>query len=251
MNVLAKLLSFLWRCWFVFLASMCTLFLGTFFMLPFSFREKDFPKVYFFMRIWAYIVFYGCGLRLEKQNFTEFNHLAPYIVISNHTSMMDIMVMVILNKKPMVFVGKKELSKLPIFGSIFKKTHILVDRQNKESRKNVYAQSKNKINQGRSICIFPEGKVPKEEVFLDEFKNGPFNIAIENKIPIVNLSFCGLKQILPYAYFKGHPGKVKVIMNNIEFTDKLNKNDMEFLRDKSRKEMYNSLLECAENKKHY
>lgn len=243
--------SFLWRCWFVLVLFISTLVLGLLFVIPLCFREKDFPKAYYFMRIWAKIVFYGSGLRLEKKSFVEFNSVHPYIIIGNHTSMMDIMVMLIINQKSTVFVGKKELKKIPVFGFIFRRLHILVDRKDPESRKNVYREAAKKIEQGKSICIYPEGGVPKETVFLDEFKNGAFAMAINFQVPLITITTCGLKQILPYAYFRGHPGKVTVILNSVEQTQDLTQEDMSKLKLKSRNEIKSALLQCADNQQHY
>ncbi|MGI9526067.1 MAG: lysophospholipid acyltransferase family protein [Weeksellaceae bacterium] len=251
MNFIRKVLSLLWRGWFVLVAVISTFIIGILFVIPMCFREKDFPKAYYFMRIWAKAVFYGSGLRLEKVGFNSFQSTHPYIMVSNHTSMMDIMVMLMINKDPMVFVGKKELKELPIFGFIFTRLHILVDRKDPQSRKSVFRQSIRKIRENKSICIFPEGGVPDESVFLDNFKDGPFAIAIINQVPIITVTTCGLKQILPYAYFRGHPGKVTVILNSIQPTKNLSKVDIERLKHKSRSEIMSALGRCKENQQHY
>ena len=62
---------------------------------------------------------------------------SPYIFVANHVSMIDIMLMVSsIRSHPLVFIGKKELEKIPFFGYIYKKTMILVDRSSDESKKN-------------------------------------------------------------------------------------------------------------------
>ncbi|MXV37080.1 1-acyl-sn-glycerol-3-phosphate acyltransferase [Flavobacteriaceae bacterium Ap0902] len=251
MNIIGKVLSLIWRGWFVSVVIINTFIWGVFIIIPLCFREKDFPKAYYFMRIWAKIVFYGSGLSLKKVGFESFESSHPYVIISNHTSMMDIMVMLMINKDPMVFVGKKELKDLPIFGFIFRRLHILVDRKDPQSRKNVYNQSIKKIKENKSICIFPEGGVPDETVFLDRFKDGPFAIAIINQVPLITVTICGLKQILPYAYFQGRPGKVTVKLNSIESTENLSKTDIAVLKNKSREEILNALKHCEAKNQHY
>ena len=218
-----KILSFLWRLWFYTLASISTLTIGLFLVLPFSLREKDFPIAYFFERLWAKIIFYGSGLSIKKHGFTSLASAHPYVIISNHTSMMDIMLMFIINEKPMVFVGKKELITLPVFGFIFSRLNIVVDRKDPNSRSKVIRQSIRNVKLGKSICIFPEGGVPDESIVLDEFLDGPFAIAILNKVPLITVTICGLKEILPYDYYKGGPGQVEVYLNQILETERLNK----------------------------
>ena len=61
--------------------------------------------------------------------------------------MIDVMLLVsTVKKNPLVFIGKKELEKIPIFGYVYKKTMILVDRSSNESKKQVFKQTKEKLN---------------------------------------------------------------------------------------------------------
>ena len=86
--------------------------------------------------------------------------------------MIDVMLLVsTVRNNPIVFIGKKELEKIPIFGLIYKKTMILVDRSSKESKKRVFEQTKIKLKSGISIAIFPEGTVPDIDVELAPFKH--------------------------------------------------------------------------------
>ncbi|MCK8143452.1 1-acyl-sn-glycerol-3-phosphate acyltransferase, partial [Flavobacterium sp. I-SCBP12n] len=134
-----------------------------------------------------------------------------YMLIANHTSMMDIMMMLVAVKNhPFVFVGKKELAKIPLFGFIYKRVCILVDRGNSKSRYQVFERAQSRIKQGLSICIFPEGGVPDDEsIVLDEFKDGAFRIAIEHQLPIVPLVFFDNKKRLSYTFFSGSPGRMR------------------------------------------
>jgi 1-acyl-sn-glycerol-3-phosphate acyltransferase len=146
-------------------------------------------------------------------------------------------------KNPFVFVGKKELVKIPLFGFFYKRTCILVDRDNPKSRLEVFDRAQKRINQGLSICIFPEGKVPDDEsVILDEFKDGAFRLAIEHKLPIVPLVFADNKIRLSYTFFSGSPGKMRVrILPFIETASKT-LDDRKIIREEARTVIYNQLL---------
>ena len=136
------------------------------------------------------------------------------MIVANHTSMIDIMLMLFIAKDPVVFVGKKELSKIPLFGFIYKRTCILVDRNNPKSRRAVFNSAQQKINLGYSICIFPEGGVPyNESIVLDDFKDGAFRLAIEHKIPIAPITFHDNKKLFSYTFFSGGPGKMRVMIH--------------------------------------
>lgn len=126
--------------------------------------------------------------------------------VANHTSMIDIMLMLSINENPFVFVGKKELAKIPLFGFFYKRTCILVDRTSSKSRMEVFERAQKRLNQRMSICIFPEGGVPDERILLDEFKDGAFRLAIEHEIPVVPMTFYDNKKRFSYTFFSGSPG---------------------------------------------
>ncbi len=134
------------------------------------------------------------------------------MLVANHTSMTDIMLMLYLSKNPFVFVGKKELAKIPLFGFFYKRTCILVDRGSAKSRHDVFIRAQKKLNQGISVCIFPEGGVPDDKnILLDEFKDGAFRLAIEHKIPLIPITLHDNKKRFPYDIFsEGGPGKLRV-----------------------------------------
>ena len=140
----------------------------------------------------------------------SFKRNQSYVFIANHTSMMDIMLMFYVSKTPFVFVGKKELGDLPIFGYFYKRVAILVDRNNIESRKSVYISAKKRIDSGLSICIFPEGGVPDEEIILAPFKDGAFRIAVEYQMPIVPMIFYDCKKRFPFRFFSGNMGIMRI-----------------------------------------
>ena len=155
--------------------------------------------------------------------------------IANHTSMADIMLMLYVAKKPFVFVGKKELSKLPLFGFFYKRTCILVDRNDSRSRREVFNSVQKKFDLGLSVCIFPEGGVPDDtEILLDSFKDGAFRLAIEHNIPIAPMTFHDNKKRFSYEFFSGSPGKMRVKIHNIIPTSTLCLEDKRMLRKETR-----------------
>lgn len=154
--------------------------------------------------------------------------------IANHTSMTDIMLMLAAVKNPFVFVGKKELAKIPLFGFFYKRTCILVDRSSPESRRAVFLRAQRRLKQGLSICIFPEGGVPDESVLLDEFKDGAFRLAINHQIPIVPLTFADNKKRFSYTFFSGGPGKMRAKIHKFIDTKGLTIDDTRALNQLSR-----------------
>jgi len=145
--------------------------------------------------------------------------------------------------KTILFVGKKELAKIPIFGFFYKRTCILVDRNNALSRKKVYRSAQERLRKGISICIFPEGKVPDDEsIVLDKFQNGAFHLAIEHQIPIVPLIFYDCKKRFSYTFFSGQPGKLSVKINNFIQTKGLKISDKNKIKQYAHQLIYNELI---------
>ena len=157
-----------------------------------------------------------------------------YMFIANHTSMTDIMLMLASIKNPFVFVGKKELMNIPLFGFFYKRTCILVDRSSEKSRKAVFLRAQKRLHSGLSICIFPEGGVPDHTIVLDEFKDGAFRLAINHQIPVVPLTFADNKKRFSYVFFSGGPGKMRVKIHKFLYTEGLTINDTKTLKQKAR-----------------
>ena len=199
------------RVWFYVL-----MFIPIMVMLPFLvlsiLSEKTYPYFFRMARIWARFILFGMGFYYKIERDQEFEKGKSYMLVANHTSMTDIMLMLaVVKDNPFVFVGKAELAKIPVFGFFYKRTCILVDRSNSKSRFKVFESAQHKINQGLSVCIFPEGGVPDDEsILLDEFKDGAFRLAIEHQIPIVPMTFVDNKKRFSFTFLSGTTGRMRV-----------------------------------------
>ncbi len=209
----------LWRIWFYVLVLLPILVLFPLLIISIS-KEKWYPYFFVLARIWARFILFGMGFRTKVTYDQEILQGKSYMFVANHTSMTDIMLMLSVTRNPFVFVGKKELANIPLFGFFYKKTCILVDRNSQKSRFEVYERAQKRLNQGLSICIFPEGGVPDENIILDEFKDGAFRLAIEHKIPIVPMTFYDNKKRLSYTFFSGSPGIMRAKIHH--FFDTMN-----------------------------
>ena len=199
----------LYRIWFYLLVLLPIIVLFPLILITIL-SEKTYPLFFKIARLWARVILIGMGFRYSIKGTENFEEGKSYMLVANHTSMTDIMLMLLAVKNhPFVFVGKKELVNIPIFGFIYKRVCILVDRENSKSRFAVFERAQNRIQQGLSICIFPEGGVPDESILLDEFKDGAFRIAIEHQLTIVPITFYDNKKRFSYTFFSGSPGKMR------------------------------------------
>jgi len=240
MKYLLMPFQFIWRIWFYVLVFITLIILFPFLLILTS-NEKYYPGFWWLIRKWCYVVLYGMGFRLKIEREQELERDKSYMFCPNHASLMDGFVLAILSKNPIVFVGKKELSKLPVFGFFYRRAVIMVDRSNAESRKKVYEQAKRRLKNGTSIAIFPEGLVPPENIILAPFKNGAFSLSIEHQIPIVPHIYYDCKRFFSWNFFKGYPGVFRVKQCSFISTEGLTKKDKDSLKQKTFDLIYNEL----------
>ncbi|MBW2961638.1 lysophospholipid acyltransferase family protein [Mesonia aestuariivivens] len=242
MNIFRKILIVLWRIWFYVLLTVPILVMFPFLLL-FTAKEKYYPQFFFLAKIWANIILYGMGFYPIVKKLQSPEKGKSYMFVANHTSMTDIMLMLSIVKNPFVFVGKKELVKIPLFGFFYKRTCILVDRRNVKSRNEVFQQAQRRLNQGISICIFPEGGVPDDEsILLDTFKDGAFRLAIDHQIPIVPLVFYDNKKRFSYTFMSGSLGRMRAKILLFFSTENLEQKDKRDLREQVREKIYKELI---------
>ena len=231
---LEKLGHVLYRIWFYILVSL-PIFIFFPFLLLTTLSDRTYRQFFWLARnLWANIIIYGmfCFPKISYEQ--KLAKGQSYMLVANHTSMLDIMMMLKTSKNPFVFVGKKELVNIPVFGFFYKRVCILVDREDSRSRTGVYRRAQKRLNQGLSICIFPEGGVPEEDVILDDFKDGAFKMAIAHNIPVVPITFYDNKSRFPFTFFSGSPGIARVKVHSFFKTKELMENEKSELREQVR-----------------
>jgi 1-acyl-sn-glycerol-3-phosphate acyltransferase len=210
MRIVKIIFWILWRVWFYVLMAIPILIMFPF-LVASILTESGYPYFFKMARIWSKFILFGMGFYYKIDREKVLDSDKNYMLVANHTSMVDIMLMLVTISKPFVFVGKKELEKIPLFGFFYKRTCILVDRTSSKSRQAVFDRAQKRIDQGLSICIFPEGGVPDDEsIILDTFKDGAFRLALEHQLPIVPITFGDNKKRFSYTFFSGSPGIMRV-----------------------------------------
>ena len=238
----------LYRIWFYILVALPIIVLFPILIISIS-KEEWYPLFFKLARFWAKFILIGMGFRyiIKKEEIPDTKK--SYMFVANHTSMADIMLMLVAVKNPFVFVGKQELAKIPLFGFFYKRTCILVDRSSAKSRQAVFLRAQRRLKQGVSICIFPEGGVPEEHIILDEFKDGAFRLAINHQIPVVPITFYDNKKRFSYTFFSGGPGKMRAKIHRFLKTEGLSTDDTKSLNEKTRILIYNELEKALNTKK--
>lgn len=212
----------------VFILTFAVLFIP--FLVPIFFPKK-FRWIGKINRVWAKATLIFTLLPYRVVERVKLDPGRNYLFCPNHFSFLDIPTMG-LNPIDTVFVGKNDLANIPLFGWMYKKLHITVDRARLRSKYDTYLKSAAALDQGKSLVIYPEGGIysprPPE---LARFKDGAFRLAIEKQIPIVPVTIPHNWIILPGNDMLVRFGKVEVIFHEPIETRGVTISDLQKIKD--------------------
>jgi len=157
-----------------------------------------------------------------------------YIICPNHTSNLDIMSVSLLVKNNFCFIGKHELLENPLLGIFFRTIDIPVNRDSKISSYRAFKSAGERLQEGMSVVIFPEGTISKDfPPRLQEFKNGPFRLAIELKIPILPVTSLDTWKVMwdSGSKYGSRPGICNIFVHKPIETDGMSIDDADILKD--------------------
>ncbi len=135
-----------------------------------------------------------------------------YIFVSNHISYLDAAILVKAYRQPVRPLGRIELSKVPVFGFIYRNAIVTVDRSNPENRGKSIQILKSIIRKGVSVMVFPEGTFNMTHEPLKEFYDGAFRVAIETQTPVKPVLFLDAYSRMHYkSLFSMTPGRSRIV----------------------------------------
>ena len=211
------------------------------FLLP---TVKGGNVLYKICRFWADAFFFL--LAVKHKNIFEEKHdvTKQYIFISNHISYFDIpMMMKGIRHQDIRILGKSEMTKIPVFGYIYKKGAVLVNRESVIKRSESIRNLIWFIEKEISVFICPEGTFNMTHKPLKKFYDGAFRIAIETQKPIRPILFLDTYDRLNYRnIFSLNPGRCRSVYLSETITEGLTLNDLSFLKEKIYKQMEDALI---------
>ena len=150
------------------------------------------------------------GIRFEVHGKEHLDLKQSYIFIFNHRSNLDAPLLPMVIPHYVRAIGKKELSKIPVFSTVVSKLAIWVDRSNPESRHKSMEKLVALLNQGISVVVSPEGTRNNTDQTLLPFQKGAFRLAIETQTPIMEMSVIGADKLMKRGSILLKPGKIRV-----------------------------------------
>lgn len=209
----------------------------------YSRKPERYPTLNKFRKLWSQLSFFFSGIFYEVIYTKGQEPFGTYIYCGNHASHIDTPFMCIIARGNYHFIGKHELLVHPVLKLFFKTIDIPVNRESKISGYRAFKKAAENIAAGMSLIIYPEGGIPASYPVMDEFKAGAFRLAIENKTPIVPITFLNNFTFFPDdGDEKGTtPGISRIIIDPPIPTAHLSVNDDEVLRDQVYRIIHNNL----------
>ena len=239
LQAIKKIASILFLCWgsFVFIAAMILVFP---FILILSVlvrnRKKAQDSIFFFLKIWAWIFSILCFYPVRTKGINKAAEACIYVC--NHNSYLDAIAVVIAISGSFKPLGKIEMVKIPVFGLIYQKIVVLIDRKSKESRARCVEELKADLANGQSILIFPEGTMNRTNEALADFYDGAFRMAIETQTDIVPMVILNARRLFPRSRpLDIKPGLITCVFGGSVPVKGLQADDIETLKAQTRKIM--------------
>jgi 1-acyl-sn-glycerol-3-phosphate acyltransferase len=195
---------FVWSC-----IAIATLVLGFFVLMIYPFDRKG-RAGHRCARLWGKAALLANRVKVRVEGIEHLNGKGPYIFMANHQGSYDIFAL--LGHLPFQFkwLAKKELFSIPFLGwTMAAAGYISIDREG--TRETVEAMNKaaEKIRDGMSVVIFPEGSRSLDGS-IQPFKKGGFTLAIKSRVPIVPIAITGSREIMPKDKLNVTSGEIRM-----------------------------------------
>lgn len=164
-------------------------------------------------RTWARLNAFAAFMRVTVEGAQHIDAGRSYVVVANHQSHLDILVVYGWLDMDFRWVMKQELRRVPVLGACCEKLgHIYVDRSNRSAAIAAIKRAQKNITGGTSVFFFPEGTRSRDGKLLP-FKKGAFRMAVELGIPILPVSIVGTHSISPPRTLKLRPGRARLVIH--------------------------------------
>ncbi|RYG05735.1 MAG: 1-acyl-sn-glycerol-3-phosphate acyltransferase [Chitinophagaceae bacterium] len=200
--------------------------------------------IYKICSAWADLWFFFVGIYHKNHYETPHDKSRQYIFVANHISYLDAPFIVKTLRQNVRVLGKAEMSKIPLFGFIYRNAVVTVDRRSAEARAKSVRVLKSVLKKEISIFLFPEGTFNETGQPLKSFFDGAFKVAIEMQTPIKPILFLDGYDRMNYKnVFLLSPGRSRAIFLDEIPTAGLSMKDVNLLKQTVFDTMEQKLIE--------
>ena len=173
-------------------------------VLMYTFRNHTHKII----KAWMAFQIFLLGIKIETQGKLDDT---CDMVMMNHQSLLDIIVIEHIHNRDLAWVAKKEISDLFFFGHIIKAPRMIsVDRENKAGLMHLLKEAKDRLDKKRPIAMFPEGTRSDGKSML-KFRPGAKMIANKFNLKVQPIVLFNTRNIVDSKSLKAAPGIVKVV----------------------------------------
>ena len=192
---------------------------------------------------WARSIGWLTPIAVTVEGKQNANRERSYVVVSNHQSLYDIIVIYGWLALDLKWVMKKELRKVPGIGIGCEKAgHIFIDRKTPRLASKAVSEALERLGDGIGILFFVEG-TRSPDGKLKAFKTGAFRIAIEQNLPVLPVTLLGTRDILPSNSLKAFPGRARMVIHPAIETEGIGQAQIGDLMDASKAAISSALPE--------
>ena len=170
-------------------------------------RKKRLPWMYRIQRVWVGTWELLTGIWFRVDGLEHIHPDQTYVMVANHTNMLDIPLVGSRIIHPWVSLVKKELLAIPMVGYIIGMISIPVDRTSNESRQRSMLGMVNSLRQGISLLVFPEGTRNTTRQPVKRFYPGAFGAAIQAQVPVLPIVITHTRRLQPPGTIQLFPGR--------------------------------------------
>jgi 1-acyl-sn-glycerol-3-phosphate acyltransferase len=198
-----------------------------------------YTPVRWFMRLGLWAV----GIKVEVSGADRIDPARTYIFSPNHQSLIEVPLMIAFLKRNLAYLAKKELFKYPIWGYGIRLIGCIpVDRSNSPAAVESARMATERIRNGKSYAVYPEGTRSPDGRLLP-FKKGAFLMAVDAGVPIVPVSISGSAAIMPKGQIKIYPSTIRMTVHDPINTAGYNKENISELMAITRAKILSGLSE--------
>jgi 1-acyl-sn-glycerol-3-phosphate acyltransferase len=160
------------------------------------------------IKVWMNFQMFVLGIKLEIEGKLD---ESCDMLIMNHQSLLDIIVIEYIHSRDLAWVAKKEITDLFFFGHIIKAPRMIsVDRENKAGIIHLLKEAKDRLDKKRPIAMFPEG-TRNDGTKMGSFKPGAKMVANKYNLKVQPIILFNTRNIVDSKSLKAAPGVVKVV----------------------------------------
>jgi 1-acyl-sn-glycerol-3-phosphate acyltransferase len=164
------------------------------------------------LRTWARLFLFIAGAKVTVRREEDLPKGESFVFVSNHTSNLDVPAILAVSDRPLRFIAKQELRRIPIFGwAADRMGHVFIDRKDSHGAAKAIRRRIERGLSGVGLFFFAEGTRSTTDELLP-FKKGAAVAALETSLDCIPIAVAGARSVLkPKGFSLFQPGRVAVV----------------------------------------